>query len=789
MELILEYFGPPALREPGSDEPLPLTPMGLALLAYLGVEQPVYRADLAALLWPDADSAHARQSLRQLMSSLRAAVGEDLFEGRDPVRLSGRIRSEWRDFERGIEENDDERLEPIMRGPFLSGLYIERAPALSDWQDLMTERVRVRYGAHLAELHERALLTGSQADLEAIGGRARLLGLESKLLHISGSPVEHWDWAGGRVGAEALKSVVYRARKGMPHMAVPCLASDAASVAQIVDEVAAGLPEATRPRVVWCTNTEVERAPLGAAVALFRALLDLPGAAGAYPASHDLLSRLESGADSVAERGRLAGRLRDALWDVLDAVLEEAPLILVLRPEFWSPSSTQLLAGAVSACDLDAGLSVFICGETTEEFARPQVASLLSVFEERSPVVLHDIEPGVPALRVAGTDGALPRSSFSWRRRSRIAVLGLALAATAVAVAAAASVIRFDPAEALGDTEVLICSNRAGGVFQLYRLQPVSRVVERVSPLELAPASCRQSRPAWNTSGFVVVLLSDRRTLVKIDLTGDPRAEGPELARMTLPERFDAEGAEVSWEAAVPLSDGRVLVAPATGQTRGLPAVVVDPVTWAAEPLQFQLPGTFAWFQDERDGRAAIQMRLDQSTHALFDLDLETGTAVRVPPDSVSTSEGVYVDSGRMMYQVGPLFDDEDGSLEIWLADLEADTRTRLTENDYNEVSPRVSADGQWACWRSEEYGHWSSDIVVMDLTTLESRPIERSVERFETCRWSPVPGVLLFHRFEDAPSIGSQIGIMIAHAERGRPRELVPPTGSNLLYGFYRLP
>jgi hypothetical protein len=47
----------------------------------------------------------------------------------------------------------------------------------------------------------------------------------------------------------------------------------------------------------------------------------------------------------------------------------------------------------------------------------------------------------------------------------------------------------------------------------------------------------------------------------------------------------------------------------------------------------------------------------------------------------------------------------------------------------------------------------------------------------------------LLFHRFEDAPSIGSQIGIMIAHAERGRPRELVPPTGSNLLYGFYRLP
>jgi DNA-binding SARP family transcriptional activator len=50
-----------------------------ALLAYLVLERerPHRRERLAALLWPDQSDKHARQSLRQALSHLKSALGDE----------------------------------------------------------------------------------------------------------------------------------------------------------------------------------------------------------------------------------------------------------------------------------------------------------------------------------------------------------------------------------------------------------------------------------------------------------------------------------------------------------------------------------------------------------------------------------------------------------------------------------------------------------------------------------------------------------------------------------------
>src|SRR5829696_5587417 len=53
------------------------TRKALALVALLAVEgRPFAREELAALLWPEADSESARGALRRTLSVLRAALGD-----------------------------------------------------------------------------------------------------------------------------------------------------------------------------------------------------------------------------------------------------------------------------------------------------------------------------------------------------------------------------------------------------------------------------------------------------------------------------------------------------------------------------------------------------------------------------------------------------------------------------------------------------------------------------------------------------------------------------------------
>jgi len=59
-----------------------------ALLAYLAlpVGRCSHRAELAALLWPNASASRARASLRRALSDLRSAIGDALEANVHPCR-------------------------------------------------------------------------------------------------------------------------------------------------------------------------------------------------------------------------------------------------------------------------------------------------------------------------------------------------------------------------------------------------------------------------------------------------------------------------------------------------------------------------------------------------------------------------------------------------------------------------------------------------------------------------------------------------------------------------------
>lgn len=154
-----------------------------ALLAYLAAEsaQAHTRQALAGLLWPERDEDHARQSLRQALTDLRAALGDQ--DGPEALLTISRDSIA---FNRGPHELDIATFEtakpssecPIeslksrahcrqchlvavqrYRGPFLAGLSVPDAPEFESWLALKRERFGRRASemfGHLAACYEQS---------------------------------------------------------------------------------------------------------------------------------------------------------------------------------------------------------------------------------------------------------------------------------------------------------------------------------------------------------------------------------------------------------------------------------------------------------------------------------------------------------------------------------------------------------------------------------------------------------------------------------------------------------
>ncbi len=172
-------------RDDGTAIPLTARKMQ-ALLAYLAL-QPQHRCArdrLAGLLWEGSTSAHARQSLRQLLAELRRALPRDerfLDTPGDDVRIPpGTLTVDVHDFERLLDEDTPEALAravELYRGELLEG-FDPRAPAFDDW--LMAERSR---------LHERALSALQQLLEHEMAGEATARAIRRALHLLSLDPL------------------------------------------------------------------------------------------------------------------------------------------------------------------------------------------------------------------------------------------------------------------------------------------------------------------------------------------------------------------------------------------------------------------------------------------------------------------------------------------------------------------------------------------------------------------------------------------------------------------------
>jgi len=132
-----------------------------ALFAYIAAhyDQPVLRAQLAALFWPDRQEAPARRNLRQALYNIRTTLNEVLdvpdvlCSTRSTVQLSPEVKCwlDTREFRRALRIGlAGERPDPhqlalavrLYRGDFLEGFLDQGGAAFEGW--LCSEQVRLR---------------------------------------------------------------------------------------------------------------------------------------------------------------------------------------------------------------------------------------------------------------------------------------------------------------------------------------------------------------------------------------------------------------------------------------------------------------------------------------------------------------------------------------------------------------------------------------------------------------------------------------------------------------------
>jgi DNA-binding SARP family transcriptional activator len=155
-----------------------------ALLAYLALHagQPLSRAALAGLLWPEQPSARAAQSLRQALTFLRDALGDDsaIHATRDEAAfyLSDERALDVAEFERQLAAARVESWRAavrLYRGVLLDGFFVDDAPEFETW--LVVERERLQAGAleALDRLAEFNLMRGEYASAKDCFSRALAL--------------------------------------------------------------------------------------------------------------------------------------------------------------------------------------------------------------------------------------------------------------------------------------------------------------------------------------------------------------------------------------------------------------------------------------------------------------------------------------------------------------------------------------------------------------------------------------------------------------------------------------
>jgi DNA-binding SARP family transcriptional activator/TolB-like protein/Tfp pilus assembly protein PilF len=131
----------------------------LALLAMLAIarERGLSREKVVALLWPESDEEHSRNSLSQALAALRRDMSDDLIVGAPELRLNpSSISSDVGEFESCIASGALERAATLYQGPFLDGFFVRDAADFERWADEHRRRLHRMCSAALERLARAA---------------------------------------------------------------------------------------------------------------------------------------------------------------------------------------------------------------------------------------------------------------------------------------------------------------------------------------------------------------------------------------------------------------------------------------------------------------------------------------------------------------------------------------------------------------------------------------------------------------------------------------------------------
>jgi len=169
----LKLFGSPRLFYLGDHVKLG-TRKAMALLSYLALRRsPVQRHELDALLWPEKDEKRARRSLRDEISRINRAIGEEIiisFE--QELSLSSDVSVDVWNFCAGTEKLSSfqdidisffEKVISFYEGQLLAGFHIQNAQPFEDWLELERENCQHKYLEALLSLSHGAKNYGNYA--------------------------------------------------------------------------------------------------------------------------------------------------------------------------------------------------------------------------------------------------------------------------------------------------------------------------------------------------------------------------------------------------------------------------------------------------------------------------------------------------------------------------------------------------------------------------------------------------------------------------------------------------
>jgi len=202
-ELSLALLGPPVVKRDGAPVTFD-TRKAIALLALLAVTGREHtREQVADLLWPDADEAKARGSLRRTLSVAAAAVGPALAITRTTVGLvPAAVDVDVREFETLLTRKDAAALERgvgLYRGDFLAGFTVRDCPDFEDWQVSVREEQKQLLARGLQRLVAACVAAG---ELErAIGHARRWLQLDQLHEPAYQAMIRLYEWTGQRSAA------------------------------------------------------------------------------------------------------------------------------------------------------------------------------------------------------------------------------------------------------------------------------------------------------------------------------------------------------------------------------------------------------------------------------------------------------------------------------------------------------------------------------------------------------------------------------------------------------------